>query len=119
MVAQRGVFQWTTSTTIRPAVDLAGYTSVGDWLDRYAGPFFETRSSLDWFIKRNRRELVEDGALIPREGRSGSLVSIEGFPKAVVESCGAELSSVPGLNSRASASRPSTRAKHIQRSIKK
>jgi len=65
--------------------DLAGYTRVGDWLDRYAGPFFETRSSLDWFIKRNRRELVETGALIPREGRSGSLVSTERFPKAVVE----------------------------------
>jgi len=67
-----------------PAADLAGYTSVGDWLDRHAGPFFETRSSLDWFIKRNRRELVEDGALITREGRSGSLVSIERFPKAIV-----------------------------------
>ena len=66
------------------AGDLAGYTSVGDWLDRFAGPFFETRSSLDWFIKRHRRELVEAGALIPREGRSGSLVSIELFPKSVV-----------------------------------
>ena len=67
-----------------PVAGLAGFTSVGDWLDRYAGPFFETRSALDWFIKRNRRELVEDGALIPREGRAGSLVSIEGFPKAIV-----------------------------------
>jgi hypothetical protein len=65
--------------------DLAGFTSVGDWLDRYAGPFFETRSSIDWFIKRNRRELIELGALIPREGRSGSLVSIELFPKAVIQ----------------------------------
>jgi len=64
--------------------DLAGYESVGDWLDRHAGPFFETRASLDWFIKRNRRELVESGALIPRDGRSGSIVSIEKFPKAVV-----------------------------------
>ena len=42
--------------------DLAGYTRVGDWLDRFAGPFFDTRSSLDWFIKRNRRELIEIGA---------------------------------------------------------
>lgn len=65
--------------------ELAGYTSVGDWLDRHAGPFFETRSSLDWFIKRNRRELIEVGALIPREGRSGSLVSIEVFPRAVIK----------------------------------
>ena len=67
-----------------PAAQLAGYATVGDWLDRYAGPFFETRSSLDWFLKRNRRELVEIGALIPREGRSGSLISIERFPQAVV-----------------------------------
>jgi hypothetical protein len=68
-----------------PAVpELAGYASAGDWLDRHAGPFFETRSSLDWFIKRNRRELVESGALIPREGRSGSLLSLNEFPKAVI-----------------------------------
>ena len=64
---------------------LTDYTSVGDRLDHHAGPFFETRSSLDWFIKRNRRELVEIGALIPREGRSGSLISVESFPKAVVD----------------------------------
>jgi len=64
---------------------LTDYTSVGDRLDHHAGPFFETRSSLDWFIKRNRRELVEIGALIPREGRSGSLISVERFPKAVVD----------------------------------
>lgn len=68
-----------------PASDLAGYASVGDWLERCAGPFFETRSSLDWFIKRHRRELIEIGALIPREGRSGSLVSIEEFPRAVIK----------------------------------
>ena len=64
--------------------NLAGYTSVGDWLDRHAGPFFETRSALDWFIKRHREELIELGALIPRAGRSGSLVSTEEFPKAVI-----------------------------------
>jgi len=64
---------------------LTDYTSVGDRLDHHAGPFFETRSSLDWFIKRNRRELVEIGALIPREGHSGSLISVESFPKAVVD----------------------------------
>ena len=65
--------------------ELAGYTSVADWLDHNVGPFFSTRSSLDWFIKQHRRELVERGALIPREGRSGSLLSIEKFPQAVVE----------------------------------
>jgi len=68
-----------------PASALADYTGAADWLDRYAGPFFETRSSLDWFIKRHRRELVECGALIPREGRSGSLLSVSKFPKAVLQ----------------------------------
>jgi hypothetical protein len=63
---------------------LAGYTGVGDWLDRHAGPFFPTRSSLDWFIKRNRRELVASGALITRAGRSGSLVHRTKFPKQVI-----------------------------------
>jgi hypothetical protein len=67
-----------------PVSELAGYTSVADWLDRHAGPFFETRSSIDWFIRAHRRELIEDGALIPREGRSGSLISIERFPRAVI-----------------------------------
>jgi len=67
-----------------PASALSDYTSAGNWLDHYAGPFFETRSSLDWFIKRNRRELVECGALLPREGRRGSLVSIGKFPQAVL-----------------------------------
>jgi hypothetical protein len=63
---------------------LADYTSVGDWQDRYAGPFFETRSALDWFIRHHRAELIELGALIPRSGRNGSLVSKEKFPKAVL-----------------------------------
>ena len=67
-----------------PASELAGYTTVGDWLDRYAGPFFSTRSSFDWFIKRHRAELIEREALIPRAGRSGSLISTEAFPKAVI-----------------------------------
>jgi len=65
-------------------VSLASYTTAGDWLDRDAGPFFETRSALDWFIKRHRAELIELGALITRAGRSGSLVHTEKFPRAVV-----------------------------------
>jgi hypothetical protein len=65
--------------------DLTEYTTVADWLDRHAGPFFDTRSALDWFIKRNRRELIERGALLPRSGRSGSLVSKSRMPVAVVD----------------------------------
>ena len=68
-----------------PVADLTGYTSVGDWLDRHAGPFFDTRSSLDWFIKRNRRELVESWRPDPARGARGSLVFIESFPRAVVD----------------------------------
>ena len=64
---------------------LAGYITAVEWADRYAGSVFPTRSSLDWFIKHNRRELIEAGALIPRHGRSGSLVSSEAFPRAVIE----------------------------------
>ena len=66
------------------AYGLAGYTSVGEWLDGRAGAFFPTRSSLDWFIKQNRRELIESGALIPREGRSGSLIQPDKFCHAVL-----------------------------------
>jgi hypothetical protein len=65
--------------------ELAKYVDVGGWLNSHAGAFFETRSSIDWFIKRNRRELIEAGALIPREGRSGSLLSIEKFPRTVIK----------------------------------
>jgi hypothetical protein len=64
--------------------DLQQYVGVGDWLDRHVNPFFETRSALDWFIKRHREELIERDALIPRAGRSGSLLHTEKFPKAVV-----------------------------------
>lgn len=67
-----------------PAAGLTGYISVSDWLDTQAGPFFETRSALDWFIRQHRRELIEADALIPREGRNGSLVSIEKFSQAVI-----------------------------------
>lgn len=65
--------------------DPSGYSSIGDWLDRYAGAFFDTRAALDWSVKRNRRELIERGALIPRAGRSGSLVSIHRMSAAVVD----------------------------------
>jgi len=67
------------------SASLADYTSADDWLERHAGPFFATRSAFDWFVKRNRRELVERGALIPRAGRAGSLVSVSLMSAAVVD----------------------------------
>jgi hypothetical protein len=82
VVAQSGV-EMPQSHNV-PGSELAGYTKSGDWVDRFAGQFFQTRSSFDWFVKQNRRELIETGALIPRGGRSGSLVSIEKMPKAVI-----------------------------------
>jgi len=66
-----------------PGSDLAGYETVSDWLP-HAAPFFQTKSAFDWFVRRHRRELVESGALIPREGRSGSLVLPDRMAKVVV-----------------------------------
>jgi hypothetical protein len=65
-------------------LDLQKYLPVGDWLDHHPNPFFPTRTSLDWFIKNHREELVELGALIPRAGRNGSLLEQELFPQVVV-----------------------------------
>jgi hypothetical protein len=67
------------------AAGLTGYVGVNDWFDRYAGKVFETHSAVDWFIKQHRRELIEEGALITRAGRSGSLISIEVFPQVVIK----------------------------------
>lgn len=74
----------TQQPAVAEASPLAGYMTLTEWVDRHAGPFFETKASVDWFVKRNRRELIEADALIPREGRAGSLVSLEKFPKIVV-----------------------------------
>jgi hypothetical protein len=62
--------------------ELDGFTEVGKWP---ASPVLPTRSSLEWFIKENRKELAELGALIPGKGRRASLLSNEKFPKAVIE----------------------------------
>src|SRR5438034_11798052 len=63
---------------------LADYATLTEWLDHDAGPFFPTRSGVEWFIKMNRPELVSSGALIPRAGRAGSLVHRTMFPKLVI-----------------------------------
>jgi len=71
--------------SLGPSV-LAEYTSVTTWLaEQGSEVFFPTKASLDWFIKRHRRELVKSGALITREGRCGSLVSRRKFSEAVVD----------------------------------
>lgn len=69
-----------------PPSRLAGFMTLDDWLDGgHAGPFFASRGSVRWFIHRHRIELIECGALLPREGRNASLVQAEAFPAAVVE----------------------------------
>jgi hypothetical protein len=65
--------------------DLADYTPAPDWYGSGAGArVFQTRSAFDWFVKTNRNELTECGALITRRGRAASLVSTKEFPLAVL-----------------------------------
>ena len=64
---------------------LESYILLADWLPADGNAFFPTRSSLDWFIKMNRDELVRRGALLPREGRSGSLVERQRFARVVLD----------------------------------
>lgn len=63
---------------------LAGWMPLAEWVETHGGAMFGTKASVDWFVKRNRRELIEADALLPREGRAGSLVSVEKFPQVVV-----------------------------------
>jgi hypothetical protein len=83
VVAQRKETRVPQQLSRSPA-SLAEYIALAEWLDLYAGRFFDTRSALDWFVRRHRAELIERGALIPRAGRSGSLAHAEKFSKAVV-----------------------------------
>ena len=65
--------------------DLTRYSPVGDWREQFGGAFFPTQSSIDWFIKTHRDELIKRGALIARKGRNGSLLSEIEFPRAVLD----------------------------------
>ena len=69
----------------QPAASLADYVNASAWLEREPNAFFPTKSSLDWFIKSHRAELVEKGALIPGQGRAGSLVHPGRLSAAVIE----------------------------------
>jgi hypothetical protein len=55
------------------------FVSAADWHASNVGAVFPTRSSVDWFVKQHRRELVEQGVLIPGRGRAGSVVHAELF----------------------------------------
>lgn len=84
VVAQSGVFVDTKEQQAQGSA-LGAYLTLTEWVDKHAGRVFETRSSVDWFVKQHRRELVEAGAYIPREGRAGSLVEVEKFSRAVIQ----------------------------------
>ncbi len=66
-------------------MDVQALASIADWHSRNAGGLFPTRSSVDWFIKQHRRELIEQGVLIPGRGRAGSLVDNEQFGRVALE----------------------------------
>ncbi len=67
------------------STELTEYISVPDWFAGGNGArVFPTRSSVDWFVKQHRGELIECGALITRRGRAASLVSTKELPKAIV-----------------------------------
>jgi hypothetical protein len=66
------------------ASTLAGWMPLSQWVEEHGGAFFSTKASIEWFIKLHRLQLIEADALLPREGRAGSLVSVEKFPQAVL-----------------------------------
>ncbi len=72
-------------TQQQPAPALAGYMQFSEWVSKHAGAVFGTKSAADWFVRQHRRELIEANALLPREGRAGSLVDIDKFPRAVIK----------------------------------
>jgi hypothetical protein len=58
---------------------LAEYASVEEWQKRFGGAVFQSRGAVEWFIKVNRIELIKRGALLTRQGRSGTLVHCRKF----------------------------------------
>jgi hypothetical protein len=55
-----------------------------DWQEKHGGAVFPTYSSLDFFLRKHRKEMIERGALITRKGRAGTLVAPT-FGKIAVE----------------------------------
>jgi hypothetical protein len=65
-------------------MEVQALASVAEWHSRNTGAVFPTRSSVDWFVKRHRRELIAAGVLISGRGRAGSLVHGERFGPVAV-----------------------------------
>lgn len=69
----------------RQQSELFDYVPVPQWRKRHGGPFFPSDTSVIWFIKMHRKELVASGVLITRGGRSPSLVHFERFSKVAMK----------------------------------
>lgn len=68
-----------------PSIDASScWMLVSDWAETRGGALFKTKASIDWFIKQNRRELIEADALLPGRGRHGALVHSEKFSLTVL-----------------------------------
>ena len=63
---------------------LARYKLLSKWFDERGKLLFENKGQLGWLVRQHRQELVEADALLPRDGRYGSLVDQEKFEQAVI-----------------------------------
>lgn len=61
----------------------ADFKKARDWVAKEGGEFFPTFSAFEWFVRRNRAELVASGEVIVRRGTGGTLVG-PGFGRVAV-----------------------------------
>jgi hypothetical protein len=66
-------------------MDLNNWCSPEEWRKERAASVFPTSASLNWFIRVNRRELVEGGVLIIGSGRAKDSVDVSRFGQVVQE----------------------------------
>jgi len=60
------------------------YRVARTWLRDNPNPFFCSFASLEWFIRQNRKELIESGELLVRRGSVGTLIG-PGFERVVLD----------------------------------
>ncbi|MFZ3320760.1 MAG: hypothetical protein WA190_00200 [Usitatibacter sp.] len=60
------------------------YMVLADWRRLHGSVYFPNDSSLTWFLKWHRQELVDTGAIITRGGRSPSLAHRVKMQKIVI-----------------------------------
>lgn len=62
---------------MKQASDPSAYLRSHRWVEENGGDLFRTHSSLEWFIRNHRQELIESGELIPRRGPGGHLIGLD------------------------------------------